>query len=240
MALVRISNMTAAGTLTGDELVELSQLSTSVTKTATTISATASDNSYNDSGAGFVAAGFAINDVVRVTGFTGDTANNIHSAVVTAVTTTKLTIGGTDGNVIVDDAAGESVTITKWETRRKTLFGDGLGALDVGFRAIPQNSKSANYTCVAADSGKHIFHPAADTNARTFTIPANSSVAYPVGTVLTFVNETTEVVSIAITTDTLTLAGTASTGTRSLAINGIATAIKITSTKWLINGSGLT
>jgi hypothetical protein len=29
-----------------------------------------------------------------------------------------MTIGGSDGDVIVDDAAGESVTITKWVTRR--------------------------------------------------------------------------------------------------------------------------
>jgi hypothetical protein len=55
---------------------------------------------------------------------------------------------------------------------------DGTDA--VGFRNIPQNSQSADYTLVLADSGKHIFHPVGDNNARTFTIPANSSVAYPV------------------------------------------------------------
>jgi hypothetical protein len=62
---------------------------------------------------------------------------------------------------------------------------DGTDA--VGFRNTPVNSKSADYTLVLADSGKTIFHPVADDNARTFTIPANSSVAYAVGTVLTFV-----------------------------------------------------
>jgi hypothetical protein len=78
--------------------------------------------------------------------------------------------------------------------------------------------------------------------AGTFTIPANSgggSVAFPVGTVVTFVNNTTSS-SIAITTDTMTLAGTATTGTRTLAANGIATAYKIASTSWLISGTGLT
>ena len=107
-------------------------------------------------------------------------------------------------------------------------------------RAIPQNSQSAAYTLVLSDAGKHIFHPAADTNTRTYTIPANSSVAYPVGTAITFINETSQVVTIAITTDTLVQAGTTNTGSRSLAQNGIATAIKITSTKWLISGPGLT
>lgn len=120
------------------------------------------------------------------------------------------------------------------------LQGTGLLADMAGFRTIPQNAQSADYTCVAADSGKHILHPAADTNARTYTIPANASVAFPVGTVITFVNETAEVVSVAITSDTLALAGTTTTGTRSLAQNGVATALKVTSTKWIISGTGLT
>lgn len=117
---------------------------------------------------------------------------------------------------------------------------DGLQAGAVGFRILPENSNSANYTAVAADSGKMLLHPAADANARTFTIPANASVAYPVGTAITFVNETSQVLSIAITSDTLTLAGTTTTGTRSLAQNGVATALKVTSTKWIISGTGLT
>lgn len=115
---------------------------------------------------------------------------------------------------------------------------DGTDA--VGFRNIPQNSQSTAYTLVLADSGKHIFHPVADNNARTFTIPANSSVAYPIGTALTFINMAVAVVSIAITTDTLTLSSAGTTGTRSLAQYGSATCIKITSTSWLISGSGLT
>jgi len=115
---------------------------------------------------------------------------------------------------------------------------DGTDA--VGFRNIPQNSQSAAYTLVLADAGKHIFHPSADTNARTYTIPANSSVAYPIGTAITFINMTANVVTIAITTDTMYLSSTGTTGSRSLAQYGSATTIKMTSTTWLISGSGLT
>lgn len=121
-----------------------------------------------------------------------------------------------------------------------SLQGTGSSASDAGFRGIPQNSNSAAYTTVLADSGKHIFHPAADTNARTFTIDSNANVAYPVGTAITFVNETSQAVTIAITSDTLTLAGSTTTGSRTLAQNGVATALKVTSTKWIISGSGLT
>jgi hypothetical protein len=119
-----------------------------------------------------------------------------------------------------------------------TLTVDGTDA--VGFLNIPVNSQSAAYTTILADSGKVIFHPSTDANARTFTIPANSSVAYPVGTAITFINMTSQVVTIAITTDTMYLSAAGTTGSRSLAEYGSATAIKMTSTTWLISGSGLT
>ena len=44
---------------------------------------------------------------------------------------------------------------------------------------------------------------------------------------------------IAITTDTMYLANSTSTGSRTLAQNGTATALKITSTSWIISGQGL-
>ena len=114
------------------------------------------------------------------------------------------------------------------------------GTDSVGFRNIPQNSQSAAYTLVLADAGKHIFHPSTDANARTFTIPDNGTVAYPIGTAITFINMTSQVVTIAITTDTMYLSSAGTTGSRSLAQYGSATAIKMTSTTWLISGSGLT
>jgi hypothetical protein len=107
-------------------------------------------------------------------------------------------------------------------------------------RSIPQNSKSADYTLVIGDAGKHIFHPTSDGTARTFTIPSNSSVAYPIGTAITFVNQNLAgVITIAITTDTMRLAGSGLTGSRTLAANGIATALKVNTTEWLISGTGL-
>jgi plastocyanin len=111
---------------------------------------------------------------------------------------------------------------------------------NIGYLNIPQNSQSAAYTLTLADSGKHVFHPSTDANARTYTIPANSSVAYPIGTALTFINMTSQLVTIAINTDTMYLSVTGATGSRTLAQYGSASAIKITATSWLISGSGLT
>jgi hypothetical protein len=114
---------------------------------------------------------------------------------------------------------------------------DGTDA--VGFRNTPVNSQSADYTLVLADSGKTIFHPASDANDRTFTIPANSSVAYAVGTVVTFINLSANDLTIAITTDTMYLAGDGATGSRTLAEYGVASAVKVESTTWVVSGNGL-
>jgi hypothetical protein len=115
-----------------------------------------------------------------------------------------------------------------------------VGSIKVGYRAVPQNSKSADYTLVASDAAKHIYHPVADTT-RTWTIPSNASVPYEIGTTITFVNDVgAGSILIAITSDTLVLADNGSTGTRTLAAPGVATALKVTSTRWIISGTGIT
>jgi len=117
------------------------------------------------------------------------------------------------------------------------------GTDSVGFRNIPQNAQTGSYTMVLADAGKHIYH-ASGAGAATYTIPAASSVAYPIGTAITFINLSTTSISIAITTDTMYLSSAGTTGTRTLAQYGSATAIKVSGLSssgiWVISGSGLT
>jgi hypothetical protein len=55
-----------------------------------------------------------------------------------------------------------------------------------GLRDIPQNSQDTAYQLVLGDAGKHILKPAS--TARTYTVPANATVAFPLGTAVTFVN----------------------------------------------------
>lgn len=106
----------------------------------------------------------------------------------------------------------------------------------VGYLGSPQMSDQDAYTLVMSDSGKHHYHVSG--SAHTVTIPANASVAFPIGTILTFINENGGGdVTIAITTDTLRW-GT-STGSRTLAADGVATAIKVTSTLWRLTGDGI-
>lgn len=134
----------------------------------------------------------------------------------------------------------EIATVTEAEAGTDTARAVTPEGLAASKSQALQNSQSADYTLVIGDAGKHILHPVGDANNRTFTIPANASVAYKTGTMITFINEATaNTVTIAITSDTLMFAGVGTTGSRTLAAYGMATAIKITSTKWMISGTGL-
>ena len=195
-----------------------------------------SGNSLAFSAAGTVGQVLVSDGTSAPTWATSPPATNISGGVAGAVpyqsapSTTGFSAAGTSGQVLT--SAGSSVP---------TWSSAGDATTNIGYLNIPQNSQSAAYTLVIGDSGKSIYHPSADTSARTWTIPANSSVAFPIGTAVTFINDTSAgVITLSITTDTLVLAGTGSTGSRTLAASGMATAIKMTSTRWMISGSGLT
>lgn len=133
-------------------------------------------------------------------------------------------------------ASGANTDITALD-QDVTITATGTIAADtIGFRGVPQNSQSTNYTLVLADAGKHIA-----ISSGTLTIPANSATAFPVGTAITIYNNNSSTTrSIAITTDTMYLAGTTTTGTRTLAVRGLATIVKVDTQVWVISGAGVT
>jgi hypothetical protein len=108
---------------------------------------------------------------------------------------------------------------------------------EAGYLGAPQMSDQDDYTLVMADVGKHYYHVSG--SPHTLTIPANASVAFPIGTVIAIVNENgAGNLSLAITSDTLRWGS--STGTRTIAANGTATLLKVTSTVWRLTGDGVT
>jgi hypothetical protein len=112
-------------------------------------------------------------------------------------------------------------------------------ATGFGYMGLPQSSTAGttgSYTITAADAGEHIYATA----TRTVTIPANGTLALPIGTTIVFIAGTGATMSIEITSDTLRLAGPGFTGTRTLAAHGMATAVKVEATVWYISGNGLT
>jgi len=154
----------------------------------------------------------------------------------TTIGNTTVTLGSTTstiGNLTLTNAA----LGTPASGNLTNTTADGTNS--VGFLTIPQDAQTGNYTLVLADTGKHIFH-ASGAAAATYTIPANGTVAFATGAAVTFINMSANAVSIAITTDTMYLSPAGTTGTRTLAQYGVATAVKMTSTSWLISGLGLT
>lgn len=171
---------------------------------------------------------------------TGPALTTPNVGVATATSINKVTITAPATSATLTIADGKTLTISNSialaGTDATTMTFPGVSS-SIGYLGMPVNSQSNNYTLVLSDASKLLYN----TNAggpKTFTVPANSSVAFPVGTTLffNFLNPG----NIAVTTDTLTLAGTATTGTRSVAQNGMARMWKTTATTWVIDGTGVT
>jgi hypothetical protein len=208
-----------------------------------------------DSGAATFASNVAITGTLSVTNAATITANSsAYGLILNGRSSDNLTVVAFRDNTSATNYGGFEASSSSIKTQIGSGFTTITNVTSTGLavtgsvsdtagnvRLIPQNSQSAAYTLVLADAGKHILHPSADTTARTFTIPANSSVAYTIGTAITIINQNAGgVITISITTDTMRLAGAGTTGSRTLAANGVATCVKITSTEWIISGTGLT
>ncbi len=114
-------------------------------------------------------------------------------------------------------------------------------ALEVGYKGILPTIDSGDHPIVLADAGKAFYMTGA---SKTITIPANGTIALPVGTVIVVIGGNATGTTIAITTDALYLAGTGfvtgGAGTsRTLAYGGQATLYKIAATQWFVSGPGV-
>ena len=189
------------------------------------------------------------------------TTGNLSSITSTGTLTGLTTSGAINLNyaspaITSDNASAASIftsnvtgiTIGSSTIRTTAYPSDGAlatAAAGIGFMGMPIVALTASGTYTrtfqASDSGKTVYVTGTPSSA-TLTIDANGTLALPVGTTIVVINDLGAAtnISIAITTDTLQLAGTGSTGTRTLARYGMATMVKVTSTKWIISGNGLT
>jgi hypothetical protein len=129
-------------------------------------------------------------------------------------------------------ASGANTDITALDQDVTITATGTIAAGSIGFRGVPQNAQGAAYTLALADAGKHI---AITTGG--VVIPANGATAFPIGTTIVIFNNSNATQAISITTDTLRQAGTTNTGTRTLAVYGVASLIKVAATVWVITGN---
>jgi len=164
--------------------------------------------------------------------------------ITTNITTTSTTFALINTTATTVNFAGAATTALNIGASGAPITGFAATATtsstasSLGYLGLPQSATATSATLAIGDAGKHIY---VTTASQTITIPANGTVAYPIGTTITFIaGSSATTVLIAITTDTMRLAGGTSTGTRTLAANGMATAVKVAATTWYINGVGLT
>jgi hypothetical protein len=141
--------------------------------------------------------------------------------------------GGTSGQILRKMTGSDYDT--EWSTlpRIPAITDTAKG---IGYIGLPQTIlNSGGLTLSNSHAGDHIYITGA---SQTVTIPANSSVAFEIGTTIVIINENVTS-SIAITSDTLRLVGTTTTGTRTLSAYGMATLVKVDATTWMISGNGL-
>ena len=98
------------------------------------------------------------------------------------------------------------------------------------------NAQTASYTAVLAD-GNNTLVTLSNASANTFTIPPNSSVAFPVGTILNFAQtgagQTTITQGSGVT---ITSTGATASAPKTRVQYSGATAIQTTANNWLVLG----
>jgi hypothetical protein len=183
------------------------------------ISATSGVLQYNDS-----TKEVSYSNSVTAETFNTDQITVVGNRISTTVTNANLELECNGSGGVVINTLAEATTAST--------------ARSAGYLGIPASAVTTTATLTISDAGEHIY---LTTTGQTITIPAAASVAYPIGTTLTFIaGPSATTTTIAITSDTLRLAGGTSTGSRTLAANGMATAVKVAATTWYINGIGLT
>jgi hypothetical protein len=171
-------------------------------------------------------------------------AVNIATGATVSGSTKTVNIGtgglsGSTSTITIGATSGTTNIVLNGTTRATAAEGTAITtSAGLGYIGMPQISTATSYTLVASDQGKHIYITA---TAQTITIPANASVAFPIGTTISLIaGPSATSTTISITSDTMYLGGTGTTGNRTLAAYGMATLVKVSATAWFINGSGLT
>lgn len=112
-----------------------------------------------------------------------------------------------------------------------------LGALSVVYQHLPQSVKTGAFAYDLTHDGGHVYYTGA---AAAATLPANSSVAFPIGTVIVTVNDGSGAVTLTRAGGvSMKWANTGANADRALAIGGMATLIKVGTDAWFVTGAGL-
>jgi len=250
----KLTNITAGSVLLGNA---------SNVPTATALSG---DVTVTSSGVTAIASGVIVNADINAAAAIDKTkiSGTAITAADTGTVTSTMILDGTILNADINASAGIALSklATSTSSQLASIISDetGSGALvfgtsptitpaagtvtnahdGAGYMGMPQVSvTSGGRTLAATDAGKHIY--VTTNNSQAIAIPANGTTAFPIGTtIVVVVGNGITGTTVTITTDTLRLANSSSTGTRSIASNGMGTLLKINTTEWILSGNGVT
>lgn len=191
------------------------------------------------SGGGTIVSSIDVDGGTTGLSFTGGPVTD--SGVIEASGTLVVANGGTGAadatNARLNLSAAKSgvnTDITSLQDGTTIAAGGTIASTSVGYRGIPLSAQTqgALITLALTDAGKRVANTTGG-----WAIPANASIAFPIDTVVALYNNSGSTQTVAITTDTLRWAGTASTGTRTVAAYGWCWLTKVAATEWSASGN---
>ena len=168
---------------------------------------------------------------LNLTGTIGNADISATAAIADTKLNTITTAGKVSGSAITSGTIAGSTAISTTGNISAGTISDSIGPV----RSIPQNSQSAAYTLQASDSGKFI----GITGGNNVTIPQS---VFQIGDNVTIYNDsnTATIQIIQGAGATVVTGGQTTTGTRTLATNGVATILCVNTNKFVITGTGIT
>jgi hypothetical protein len=206
---------------------------------AGTLTGTVNSNTINVLTSGSIVFEGSSDDAYETT-LTVDNPTADRTITLPNVTGTVITTGDTgtvtstmiaDGTIVNGDIANTTIRAAKLDLSSDSVTASTLSDSKGEIRSVPQIVKSTSYNFISSDHGKHVSTDSGVTlNTGIFTVGQN----------VTVFNSSSS--SITITQGagvTIYQAGTANTGSRTLAQKGIATLFCVGTNQYVITGGGL-
>ena len=145
------------------------------------------------------------------------------------------------GNIVIDSYQNQIRLFESTDSRGLYVDVPNVsvsGQYAIGYRDVPQLALSGNVTANSITAGKHFYSTTAGN--LQITIPDNANVAFPLGATLTVVvNAAGNVIVAQGTGVSLYMAGSSTTGNRTVGAYGLASVMKVATDTWVISGTGV-
>lgn len=170
----------------------------------------------------------------------------VEADVAGSLTSADYGAGSVDGDALGTGAVVDNLGFTPVNKAGDTMSGalrlaapsSSINTNDAGYMIAPANTQDAAYALVLADAGKLILHTSG--SAHAWTIPLNSSVAFPTGTTIAFANTGAGAVTLTRSGGvSLRIGGSSTDANVAVAQWGLGSLLKVGTDSWIATGVNL-